>query len=81
MLSAIIGKISGCSPHLKTKLRTVIELNTFVEKIKKNENLDSIEEIDNINGSLSIKIDLDETVEYNYDLLFVFRQYLFICNV
>ena len=51
MLSAIIGKISGCSPHLKTKLRTVIELNTFVEKIKKNENLDSIEEIDNINGS------------------------------
>ena len=30
---------------------------------------------------LSIKIDLDEAVEYNYDLLFVFRQYLFICNV
>ena len=81
MFIAIIGKISGCSPHLKTKLRTVIELNKFVEKIKKNENLDSIEEIDNINGSLSIKIDLDETVEYNYDLLFVFRQYLFICNV
>ena len=51
MLSAIIGKISGCSPHLKTKYRTVIELNKFVEKIKKNENLDSIEEIDNINGS------------------------------
>lgn len=38
-------------PQIKTKLRSLMKLYKFIENLKKKENLEPIEEIENINGS------------------------------
>ena len=38
-------------PQIKTKLRSLMKLYKFIENLRKKENLESIEELENINGS------------------------------
>ena len=38
-------------PQIKTKLRSLMKLYKFIENLRKKENLEPIEELDNINGS------------------------------
>ena len=38
-------------PQIKTKLRSLMKLYKFIEKLRKKENLEPIEELENINGS------------------------------